>query len=89
MALVAAEVLEPVTLWVCSSGSVGRESSSAGPFVSAGTAGCVCVRSAVVDTLGADVVDVFYLVDPGARPLDPERAGTVREQVSDALGSRD
>jgi [protein-PII] uridylyltransferase len=47
-----------------------------------------CVRSAVVDTLGADVVDVFYLVDREGRPLSDEAAESLRDQVSEALGSR-
>jgi [protein-PII] uridylyltransferase len=48
----------------------------------------VAVRSAVVDTLGADVVDVFYLVDEGGGPLDADRAQGVRDLVAEALGSR-
>lgn len=48
----------------------------------------VAVRSAVVDTLGADVVDVFYLVDEDGGPLDDERAQGVRDLVAEALGSR-
>lgn len=49
----------------------------------------VCVRSAAVDTLGAEAVDVFYLVDDSGEPLGADLAETVREQVGEALGSRD
>jgi [protein-PII] uridylyltransferase len=49
----------------------------------------VCVRSAAVDTLGAEAVDVFYLVDDRGEPLGADLAETVREQVGEALGSRD
>lgn len=48
----------------------------------------VCVRSAVVDTLGAEVVDVFYLVDDAGAPLSDDVAETLREQVGEVLGSR-
>lgn len=48
----------------------------------------VCVRSAVVDTLGADVVDVFYLVDDEGAPLPAELAASVRERVAEVLGAR-
>jgi [protein-PII] uridylyltransferase len=48
----------------------------------------VAVRSAVVDTLGADVVDVFYLVAEDGGPLDRELAETLRDHVAEALGSR-
>ncbi len=47
----------------------------------------VCVRSAVVDTLGAEVVDVFYLVDEFGDPISDEVAEMVRDQVVEALGS--
>ena len=46
------------------------------------------VRSALVDTLGADVVDVFYLTDSARRPLAEDVAESVRDQVSEAIGSR-
>jgi [protein-PII] uridylyltransferase len=48
----------------------------------------VQVRSAVVDTLGADVVDVFYLTDREQRPLSDEVAEMLRDRVSEAIGSR-
>lgn len=48
----------------------------------------VAVRSAVVDTLGADVVDVFYLVGPDGGPLDSDDAEALRDRVAEALGSR-
>ena len=47
-----------------------------------------CVRSAVVDTLGADVVDVFYLTDDSGRPLDADVAEALRDHVSEAIGGR-
>jgi [protein-PII] uridylyltransferase len=46
------------------------------------------VRSAAVDTLGSEVVDVFYLVDVDGGPLPPEPAAALRDAVADALGSR-
>jgi len=49
----------------------------------------VCVRSAVVDTLGADAVDVFYLVDLTGSVLDGDVAAHVRDLVGEALRSRD
>jgi [protein-PII] uridylyltransferase len=48
----------------------------------------VAVRSAAVDTLGADVVDVFYLVARDGGPLTPDEAGALRDEVAEALGSR-
>jgi [protein-PII] uridylyltransferase len=48
-----------------------------------------CVRSAVVDTLGADAVDVFYLVDLQGAPLSDDFAAQVRDLVGEALRSRD
>ena len=48
----------------------------------------VQVRSALVDTLGADVVDVFYLTDSQQRPLPDDVAEALRDQVSEAIGSR-
>ena len=45
-------------------------------------------NSAVVDTLGADVVDVFYLVDDEGAPLPAELAASVRERVAEVLGAR-
>jgi [protein-PII] uridylyltransferase len=44
------------------------------------------VRAAQVDTLGADAVDVFYVVDEEGKPVnDPARLSGVREYVLDAL----
>jgi [protein-PII] uridylyltransferase len=43
------------------------------------------VRSARVETLGAEVVDAFYLTDRGGRPLAAERAEAVRRAVEEAL----
>ncbi|MEW2358485.1 [protein-PII] uridylyltransferase, partial [Spirillospora sp. NPDC029432] len=44
------------------------------------------VRAAQVDTLGADAVDVFYVVDASGRPLtDTGRLSEVRRHVLDAL----
>ncbi|MEU5878109.1 [protein-PII] uridylyltransferase [Spirillospora sp. NPDC047279] len=44
------------------------------------------VRAAQVDTLGAEAVDVFYVVDAEGRVLtDPETLTYVRRQVLDAL----
>ncbi len=48
----------------------------------------VGVRSAAVDTLGAEVVDVFYLVDEAGAPLREDVAHAVRDDVVEALGSR-
>jgi [protein-PII] uridylyltransferase len=48
----------------------------------------VGVRSAAVDTLGSEVVDVFYLVAGDGGPLPPEEAAELRDQVAEALGSR-
>ncbi|PYC79141.1 [protein-PII] uridylyltransferase [Streptomyces tateyamensis] len=45
----------------------------------------VRVRTALVSTLGADAVDVFYLTDPAGRPLAPQAARRVAEQVQQAL----
>ena len=44
------------------------------------------VRSAKVSTLGAEVVDAFYVVDGDGRKLTAEHAETVRAQLLDALG---
>ncbi|MQY03050.1 [protein-PII] uridylyltransferase [Actinomadura macrotermitis] len=46
------------------------------------------VRGAQVDTLGAEAVDVFYVVDAAGRPLgdDPATLSEVREKVLEALG---
>ena len=45
------------------------------------------IRSARVQTLGAEVVDAFYVVDAdGRKLLDPERLATVREAISLAVG---
>ncbi|MFE6751515.1 [protein-PII] uridylyltransferase [Kitasatospora purpeofusca] len=46
----------------------------------------VRVRTAHVSTLGADVVDAFYLTDAAGRPLSAGRAGEVAAAVRAALG---
>ncbi|MFB8168144.1 [protein-PII] uridylyltransferase [Kitasatospora purpeofusca] len=46
----------------------------------------VRVRTAHVSTLGADVVDAFYLTDAAGRPLSAGRAGEVAAAVREALG---
>ncbi|MFD8318007.1 [protein-PII] uridylyltransferase [Kitasatospora purpeofusca] len=46
----------------------------------------VRVRTAHVSTLGADVVDAFYLTDAEGRPLSARRAGEVAAAVRAALG---
>ncbi|MFC5666969.1 [protein-PII] uridylyltransferase [Kitasatospora misakiensis] len=46
----------------------------------------VRVRTAHVSTLGADVVDAFYLTDAEGRPLSAQRAGEVAAAVRAALG---
>jgi [protein-PII] uridylyltransferase len=44
------------------------------------------VRAAQVDTLGADAVDVFYVVDEEGKPIgDPALLSRIREHVLDAL----
>jgi [protein-PII] uridylyltransferase len=44
------------------------------------------VRAAQVDTLGADAVDAFYVVDEEGKPVsDADRLSVIREQVLDAL----
>ncbi len=43
------------------------------------------VRSARVETLGAEVVDAFYLTDSAGNPLAPDRAEEVRVAVEAAL----
>jgi len=43
------------------------------------------VRSARVETLGAEVVDAFYLTDAAGLALDPARAESVRLAVESAL----
>jgi [protein-PII] uridylyltransferase len=48
----------------------------------------VGVRAAAVDTLGAEVVDVFYLVDASGERLSDDVAHAVRDEVVEALGSR-
>ncbi|HEX5996156.1 MAG TPA: [protein-PII] uridylyltransferase [Jiangellales bacterium] len=45
----------------------------------------VVIRSAVVETLGAEAVDVFYLVDPDGGPLSREAVTTVMAAASAAL----
>ena len=59
--------------------------------VTAALAGCgLDVRSAHISTLGADVVDAFYLVGPDGGPLaDAGLRERVRERVLAALGSGD
>jgi [protein-PII] uridylyltransferase len=45
------------------------------------------VRAAQVDTLGAEAVDVFYVVDEAGKPLTDSAALTsVRRHILDALG---
>jgi [protein-PII] uridylyltransferase len=44
------------------------------------------VRAAQVDTLGANAVDAFYVVDEEGKPIsDPERLSAIRQHVLDAL----
>jgi len=43
------------------------------------------VRAARVETLGAEVVDAFYVTDRGGRVLAPDRAESVRSAVEEAL----
>jgi [protein-PII] uridylyltransferase len=43
------------------------------------------VRAARVETLGAEVVDAFYVTDRGGRVLTPDRAESVRSAVEEAL----
>lgn len=43
------------------------------------------IRSAHVSTYGAEVREVFYLVDGSGDPLDPTAADHVREAVVSAL----
>jgi len=45
------------------------------------------VRSAVVGTLGAEAVDVFYLVGPDGGPLDPATTDTALKVLRTALGA--
>jgi [protein-PII] uridylyltransferase len=45
------------------------------------------VRSARVETLGAEVVDAFYVTDRAGRPLAADRAESVRRGVEEALTS--
>ena len=51
------------------------------------TEGGVTVTAARVDTLGAEVVDVFYLLDPAGRPLDAARCTAVIATLTAALGA--
>ncbi|MDL4818841.1 [protein-PII] uridylyltransferase [Actinomadura opuntiae] len=45
------------------------------------------IRAAQVDTLGAEAVDVFYVVDEAGAPLtDPAALSAVRDRILDALG---
>jgi [protein-PII] uridylyltransferase len=48
----------------------------------------VGVRSALVDTLGAEVVDVFYLEGDDGGPLEEDVAQSLRDVVAEALGAR-
>jgi [protein-PII] uridylyltransferase len=44
------------------------------------------VRAARVETLGAEAVDVFYVVDAGGRPVkEPGTRGKIAAEVLDAL----
>jgi [protein-PII] uridylyltransferase len=43
------------------------------------------VRSARIETLGAEVVDAFYVTDQRGEPLSPGRAETVRRAVEEAV----
>ncbi len=43
------------------------------------------VRSARIETLGAEVVDAFYVTDQRGAPLPPDRAEAVRRAVEQAL----
>jgi [protein-PII] uridylyltransferase len=45
------------------------------------------VRSARVETLGAEVVDAFYVTDRSGRPLPPDRAEAVRRSIEEGLGA--
>lgn len=54
--------------------------------LAAAITGCgVHVRSAVVETLGAEAVDVFYLVEPGGGPLAPDRVAAVTDATEKVL----
>jgi [protein-PII] uridylyltransferase len=46
----------------------------------------VAVRAARISTLGANVVDAFYVVGPDGAPLAPDRARQVARAVQRALG---
>jgi [protein-PII] uridylyltransferase len=48
----------------------------------------VDISGAKVDTLGSDVVDVFFVTDAGGRALSPEQAASVRERILAVLGQR-
>jgi [protein-PII] uridylyltransferase len=57
--------------------------------IGAALADCgVAVRSALVNTLGAEAVDAFYVVDAHGRPLTPDRAVEVAKLVRGALRQR-
>jgi [protein-PII] uridylyltransferase len=45
----------------------------------------ISVRSARISTLGAEAVDVFYVVDPADRELDPAEANRVAKRVEAVL----
>jgi [protein-PII] uridylyltransferase len=51
------------------------------------TSAGVSVRSAVVGTLGAEAVDVFYLVHPDGGPLDPGTTEMAVKVLRTALGA--
>jgi [protein-PII] uridylyltransferase len=51
------------------------------------TSSGAAVRSAVVGTLGAEAVDVFYLVGPDGGPLDPATTDTALKVLRTALGA--
>lgn len=51
------------------------------------TSAGVSIRSAVVGTLGAEAVDVFYLVHPDGGPLDPGTVETAVKVLRTALGA--
>jgi [protein-PII] uridylyltransferase len=45
------------------------------------------VRTARVETLGAEVVDAFYVTDAAGGPLPPDAAEAVRRAVEESLAS--
>jgi [protein-PII] uridylyltransferase len=46
------------------------------------------IEGAIVDTLGSDVVDVFFVSVPGTRGLDHDHADAITTQILQALGER-